>query len=67
MSLHNLLDKLLMPLMQKIGDLWQRGELRPIHEHMATAVVRSFRRVENLRELREELDLLRSPSDPDRL
>jgi MerR family transcriptional regulator, light-induced transcriptional regulator len=42
LSRHHLLDKLLMPLMQKIGDLWQRGELRPIHEHMATAVVRSF-------------------------
>jgi methanogenic corrinoid protein MtbC1 len=42
LSRHHLLDKLLMPLMQRIGDLWQRGELRPIHEHMATAVVRSF-------------------------
>jgi MerR family transcriptional regulator, light-induced transcriptional regulator len=42
LSRHHLLDKLLMPLMQKIGDLWQRGELRPIHEHLTTAVVRSF-------------------------
>lgn len=39
---HNLLEQLLSPLMQRIGDLWQRGELRPIHEHMASAVVRSF-------------------------
>ena len=38
----NLLEKLLVPLMQRIGDLWQKGELRPIHEHMASAVVRSF-------------------------
>lgn len=42
LSRHNLLEKLLVPLMQRIGDLWQRGELRPIHEHMASAVVRSF-------------------------
>jgi DNA-binding transcriptional MerR regulator/methylmalonyl-CoA mutase cobalamin-binding subunit len=38
----NLLEKLLVPLMHRIGDLWQRGELRPIHEHMASAVVRTF-------------------------
>jgi DNA-binding transcriptional MerR regulator len=40
LSRHHVLDKLLMPLMQKIGELWQHGELRPIHEHMATSVVR---------------------------
>jgi methylmalonyl-CoA mutase cobalamin-binding subunit len=28
--------------MHRIGDLWQKGEIRPIHEHMASAVVRSF-------------------------
>jgi MerR family transcriptional regulator, light-induced transcriptional regulator len=39
---HNLLEQLLSPLMQRIGELWQHGELRPIHEHMATSVVRSF-------------------------
>lgn len=38
----NLIEKVLVPLMQRIGDLWHRGELRPIHEHMASAVVRSF-------------------------
>ena len=38
----HLLEKLLVPLMQRIGDRWLRGELRPIHEHMATATVRSF-------------------------
>lgn len=42
LSRHNLLEKLLVPLMQRIGELWQRGELRPVHEHMASAVVRSF-------------------------
>ena len=39
---HNLLEQLLSPLMQQIGELWQRGELRPVHEHMASSVVRSF-------------------------
>ena len=39
---HNLLEQLLSPLMQQIGELWQRGELRPVHEHMASSVVHSF-------------------------
>lgn len=38
----NLLEKVLVPLMQRIGDLWHQGTLRPLHEHMASAVVRSF-------------------------
>lgn len=38
----NLLEKLLVPLMHRIGDLWQEGTLRPLHEHMASAVVRTF-------------------------
>jgi DNA-binding transcriptional MerR regulator/methylmalonyl-CoA mutase cobalamin-binding subunit len=38
----NLIEKLLVPLMHRIGDLWHQGTLRPIHEHMASAVVRSF-------------------------
>lgn len=38
----NLIEKLLVPLMHRIGDLWHQGALRPIHEHMASAVVRSF-------------------------
>jgi len=37
-----LLQRLLVPLMHSIGDLWQEGSLRPAHEHMATSVVRSF-------------------------
>lgn len=37
-----LIEKLLVPLMHKIGDLWRDGILRVNHEHMATAVVRSF-------------------------
>ncbi|HEX3532312.1 MAG TPA: cobalamin B12-binding domain-containing protein [Thermoanaerobaculia bacterium] len=38
----HLLQKLLAPLMNRVGELWHRGELRPSHEHMASAVVRSF-------------------------
>ena len=38
----SLIEKLLVPLMQRIGDLWHQGTLRPIHEHMASSVVRSF-------------------------
>jgi MerR family transcriptional regulator, light-induced transcriptional regulator len=42
LSRTNLLEKLLVPLMQRVGDLWHQGTLRPIHEHMASSVVRSF-------------------------
>jgi len=38
----HLLEQLLVPLMHRIGDLWHQGALRPIHEHMASSVVRSF-------------------------
>jgi DNA-binding transcriptional MerR regulator/methylmalonyl-CoA mutase cobalamin-binding subunit len=42
LSRTNLLEQLLVPLMQRIGELWHQGTMRPIHEHMASAVVRSF-------------------------
>jgi DNA-binding transcriptional MerR regulator/methylmalonyl-CoA mutase cobalamin-binding subunit len=35
------LEKLIVPLMEKIGDRWRTGELRPSHEHLASAIVRS--------------------------
>jgi DNA-binding transcriptional MerR regulator/methylmalonyl-CoA mutase cobalamin-binding subunit len=37
-----LLEQLLLPMLQRIGDDWHDGTLRIAHEHMATAVVRSF-------------------------
>jgi MerR family transcriptional regulator, light-induced transcriptional regulator len=37
-----LIESLLVPFMHRIGDLWHQGTLRPLHEHMASAVVRSF-------------------------
>jgi DNA-binding transcriptional MerR regulator/methylmalonyl-CoA mutase cobalamin-binding subunit len=42
LSRNNLLERLMVPLLQQLGELWQRGELRPSHEHVASAVVRSF-------------------------
>ena len=42
LSRTSLLDKLLVPLLHRVGDLWHRGEMRPTHEHVASAVVRSF-------------------------
>lgn len=34
--------EVLAPLMQRIGDRWQEGSLRVVHEHLATAMVRTF-------------------------
>lgn len=42
LSRNNLLERLLVPLLHHLGELWQRGDLRPTHEHLASAVVRSF-------------------------
>ncbi|MGD0061090.1 MAG: cobalamin-dependent protein [Verrucomicrobiia bacterium] len=36
------IEKMIVPLMEKIGDLWSDGALRPAHEHLASAIVRSF-------------------------
>ncbi len=40
LSPHQFIDDVATPLMQHIGDLWARGELRPGHEHLATDVMR---------------------------
>lgn len=37
-----LLEQLLLPMLRRIGDGWHDGTLRIAHEHMATAIVRSF-------------------------
>jgi len=34
-------QNLLVPLLHRIGDLWQNGELRIMHEHLASAIVRT--------------------------
>jgi MerR family transcriptional regulator, light-induced transcriptional regulator len=36
------IENLLNPLLTLIGDRWRIGELRPVHEHMASAIVRSL-------------------------
>jgi len=36
------LDNVIMPLLDKTGELWERGDMRISHEHMATSVVRSL-------------------------
>jgi methanogenic corrinoid protein MtbC1 len=42
LSVPVLTEQVLVPLMQTIGDQWHQGSLRVAHEHMATALVRSF-------------------------
>ena len=37
-----LIEQLLIPLIQKIGDLWEDGSLRVGHEHLFSSVVRTF-------------------------
>jgi len=37
-----LLQRVVAPLAQKIGDLWRNGTLTAAHEHFATAVIRVF-------------------------
>lgn len=37
-----LIERVLAPLMHRVGDRWMAGELRPVHEHMTTAAVRSL-------------------------
>lgn len=42
LSMPELLENLLAPLLEAIGEQWRLGSLRPYHEHMASAVIRSF-------------------------
>ena len=47
LSQQHLLEEVVQPLMERIGQMWHEGTLRVADEHMASAVVRSF--VGNLR------------------
>jgi methanogenic corrinoid protein MtbC1 len=38
----HVIERLLVPLMHRIGELWSDGDLGPAHEHMASTVVRTF-------------------------
>ena len=42
MSQPQLLSRVVAPLMERIGDLWNEGSLRVAHEHLASSAVRSF-------------------------
>ena len=42
LSQRALLEQVLGPLMYSIGDLWREGELKVVHEHLASAVIRTF-------------------------
>ncbi|MBW3625793.1 MAG: MerR family transcriptional regulator [Armatimonadetes bacterium] len=37
-----LLEEVLMPVMHRVGELWREGALRVAHEHMTSAIVRTF-------------------------
>ena len=37
-----LIDRVLQPFLYSIGERWRAGEVRPAHEHMASAIVRTF-------------------------
>jgi methanogenic corrinoid protein MtbC1 len=39
---HGLLEKVIGPLAQEIGDLWRNGTITAAHEHFASAVIRNF-------------------------
>jgi methanogenic corrinoid protein MtbC1 len=36
------IERLIVPLMETIGDLWRDGSLRIVHEHLTSAVVRTM-------------------------
>lgn len=42
MSQPQLIEKLIIPLVYEIGDLWHDGDIRVANEHLASAVIRSF-------------------------
>jgi DNA-binding transcriptional MerR regulator/methylmalonyl-CoA mutase cobalamin-binding subunit len=38
----SVVERVVVPLMEEVGDNWQKGNLRILHEHIASAVVRTF-------------------------
>lgn len=36
------IENLLTPLLTRIGERWRTGELRPVHEHMTSSIIRSL-------------------------
>jgi len=42
LGVRQVLDRVISPLFDRIGCLWREDALRPVHEHLASAVVRGF-------------------------
>jgi methanogenic corrinoid protein MtbC1 len=42
LSRPDLIQKLVLPVCKQMGDLWKQGELKIVHEHLATPVIRAF-------------------------
>ena len=42
LGIQNFIEELLDPLLNQIGERWKSGELRPVHEHMASSIIRSL-------------------------
>ena len=42
LTVPQLLEQLLLPILQRVGEGWHDGSLRIAHEHLTSAVVRSF-------------------------
>jgi methylmalonyl-CoA mutase cobalamin-binding subunit len=42
LGIQGLLQRVIAPLMQALGDLWRAGSIMAAHEHFATAVIRTF-------------------------
>lgn len=40
LAAQDLIERVLSPLLEHIGESWARGRIRPGHEHLATAVIR---------------------------
>lgn len=36
------IDSIIAPLLEKIGDMWETGDIRILHEHISTAIIRKF-------------------------
>jgi MerR family transcriptional regulator, light-induced transcriptional regulator len=39
---HGLLERVIAPLAQKVGELWRDGSITAAHEHFASAVIRNY-------------------------
>ncbi len=42
MGLQGLLVKVLAPLLERVGELWQTGDLKPAEEHFASCSIKGF-------------------------